>query len=162
KTALALNEYRGNNVARAGQLLDECPEDLRNWEWHYLQRLCHGELRTVTLDEHAGYEQAAFSADARRLALVDTKNVLHVYDTATGKETLRIPVAGKKINTVRLSPDGKRVGICGHVAQERGALQVWDAATGESLCFVKIQTPEEGGGQLWGLAFSPDGAHVAT
>src|SRR5262249_27029564 len=99
KTALAHNEYRANNVTRASQLLDECPEDLRHWEWNYLKRLCHSESRTVTLGEHAGYEQAAFSADARRLALVDFKSVLHVYDTATGKETLRIPVAGKKINT---------------------------------------------------------------
>jgi WD40 repeat protein len=162
KTALAFNEYKANNVARAGQFLDECPDDLRHWEWHYLQRLCHSALRTIPLGDHAGYGPAAFSADARRLALVDARNVLHVYDTASGKETLRISVAGKRINAVRLSPDGKRVGICGQVANQRGVLQVWDAITGKSLCFVTTQTPWEGGGQLWGLAFTPDGAQVAA
>src|SRR5262249_36921123 len=61
KTALAFNEYQANNVARAGQLLDECPEDLRHWEWHYLRRLRHSELRTVPLGNHARFGTAAFS-----------------------------------------------------------------------------------------------------
>jgi WD40 repeat protein len=162
KTALALNEYRNNNLARAGQFLNECPKDLRHWEWHYLQHLCHSELRTIPLGDHVGYVTAAFSANARRLALVDTKSVLHVYDAATGKETLSIPVAGQRINSVRFSPDGRRVGVCGEVARDRVGLQVWDADTGKSLCFAKAQSPEEGGGQLWGLAFRPDGARVAA
>src|SRR5262249_30721196 len=108
KTALAFNEYRANNVARAGQLLDECPADLRHWEWYYLQRLCHSELRTVAPGEHAGYRTATFSAEAQRLALVDSKRVLHVYDTATGKETVTIPIKGQIVSSVRFSPDGKR------------------------------------------------------
>jgi WD40 repeat protein/serine/threonine protein kinase len=162
KTALALNEYRGNNLARAGQFLGECPEDLRHWEWHYLQRLCHGELRTVPLGDHAGYVTAAFSADARRLALVDSKRVLHVYDTATGTETRSIPITRhKEVYSVRFSPDGKRLGICGYMKQEQGVLQVCDAGTGKQLCFAQLP-PEPGGNELWGLAFGPGGSHVAA
>src|SRR5262249_57397245 len=49
--AVALNEYRANNVGRTEQVLDECPKDLRHFEWHYLKRLCHSELSSVRLGE---------------------------------------------------------------------------------------------------------------
>jgi spectinomycin phosphotransferase len=33
-------------VARADEVLDDCPPALRGWEWHYLKRLCHADLHT--------------------------------------------------------------------------------------------------------------------
>jgi serine/threonine protein kinase len=38
---VAFNEWQAARVGRADQLLDECPKDLRGWEWRYLKRLCH-------------------------------------------------------------------------------------------------------------------------
>src|SRR5262245_59564637 len=43
---LALSECLGNNVARALELLDGCPKDLRGWEWDYAWRQCHLKLHT--------------------------------------------------------------------------------------------------------------------
>src|SRR5262249_25478771 len=40
RVLLAQNEWQDNNLIRARQLLDQCPENLRNWEWFYLRRLC--------------------------------------------------------------------------------------------------------------------------
>src|SRR5262249_30596226 len=40
RIALAHRELSADNLGRALQLLDECPEDLREWEWYYLKRLC--------------------------------------------------------------------------------------------------------------------------
>ena len=39
-----------NNSQSDGKLLDECPEDLRGWEWHYLKRLRYSTLRPLRHD----------------------------------------------------------------------------------------------------------------
>jgi hypothetical protein len=50
--------------AAADRLLDECPAELRGWEWNYLRRLWHADL--VTLRGHAAAVRAvAFDADGR-------------------------------------------------------------------------------------------------
>ena len=43
RVTFAEREMNDNNPYHAEQLLDECPTDRRNWEWHYLKRLCHTE-----------------------------------------------------------------------------------------------------------------------
>src|SRR5205085_9376081 len=48
---LAEREWSANNVQRAEDLLDECPQKLRGWEWHYLKRQCRTEL--LNLSAHA-------------------------------------------------------------------------------------------------------------
>jgi serine/threonine protein kinase len=49
---LAEREWSDSNVGRAAQLLDLCvpnpgSKDLRGWEWHYLKRQCHTDLKTI-------------------------------------------------------------------------------------------------------------------
>src|SRR4051794_6381970 len=39
RIALSDREWSANNLSRAVELLDQCPTDLRGWEWHYLKRL---------------------------------------------------------------------------------------------------------------------------
>jgi hypothetical protein len=52
QVARAYQDWRDNDVGRAGQLLAGCPEPLRGWEWRYLYRLCHSEL--LTFKGHTG------------------------------------------------------------------------------------------------------------
>jgi WD40 repeat protein/tRNA A-37 threonylcarbamoyl transferase component Bud32 len=63
---LALLEYRANNLARANRLLQECPAELRGWEWNYVWRICHPELSIRPLAA-AGF---AIAPDGKRLAVV--------------------------------------------------------------------------------------------
>src|SRR5262249_52268431 len=51
-----------NNVGRAEQLLDECPPERRQWEWHFLKRLCHA-APVAFRDNWHSVESAAFSPD---------------------------------------------------------------------------------------------------
>src|SRR5262249_49195175 len=39
RIALAEREWSANNLGRVEELLEACPPDLRDWEWHYLKRL---------------------------------------------------------------------------------------------------------------------------
>ena len=67
---LALSECLGNNVARALELLDGCPEDLRGWEWDYVWRQCHLDLRTFHEPGGQSVNGVAFSPDGTRVASV--------------------------------------------------------------------------------------------
>src|SRR5262249_55399276 len=43
RITLAHRELSADNLHGALQFLEECPEDLREWEWYYLMRLCKVE-----------------------------------------------------------------------------------------------------------------------
>src|SRR5262249_3053966 len=40
RIALAHRELSADNLRSTRELLNDCPERLRDWEWHYLARLC--------------------------------------------------------------------------------------------------------------------------
>src|SRR5262249_28918007 len=51
-------------IGLADELLDDCPVDLRGWEWFHLRRLRHGN--TLTLRGHAEIiRSVAFGPDSR-------------------------------------------------------------------------------------------------
>src|SRR5262249_51636838 len=39
RVARAHQEFQAHHVARADQMLEDCPPELRHWEWNYLHRL---------------------------------------------------------------------------------------------------------------------------
>src|SRR5262249_25678022 len=59
--------WRDNEVGRTQQLLAECPEHLRHWEWHYVNRLCHPDVLTLKGHTHV-VTSVAFSPDGHQLA----------------------------------------------------------------------------------------------
>src|SRR5438067_133024 len=66
RIALAYSELSVNNLGGALKLLGECPEELREWEWRYLMRLCRVE--PVVIRDQTGVYSIAFSPDGERLA----------------------------------------------------------------------------------------------
>src|SRR5262249_12657030 len=126
RIALAHREWLANNVGRVGQILEECPADLRNWEWHYLSRLCHAEQGAFP--GHAGEVTAvAFSPDGGRVASTSWKEA-RVWDAATGKKVLTLPGQAGWATGVTFSRDGKRLATAGFQT-----VKVWDAASGKEL-----------------------------
>jgi hypothetical protein len=92
---LALSECLGNNVTRALELLDGCPEDLRGWEWSYAERQCHLDLGAFRQSGET-LNGVAFSPDGTRVASVSgafendepaLKGDLVVRDVATGQRS---------------------------------------------------------------------------
>jgi serine/threonine protein kinase len=83
RIALAYRELSADNLGLALKLLDECPRDLRRWEWHFLVRLCRVEQ--VVLRNGTGVTSLAFSADGERIASADLAGTLKVWNSRTGK-----------------------------------------------------------------------------
>src|SRR5262249_3845807 len=67
RIALAHRELSADNLGRALKLLDQCPERLRQWEWHYLKRLCRLDPLVLLDPGKAEVSNMALSPDGERL-----------------------------------------------------------------------------------------------
>src|SRR5262249_16983522 len=118
---LAHNAWDTGGAGRVRELLERHrpkpgERDLRDFEWYYLYRLCHGEI--VTLKGHTNaVNNVAYSPDGKRLASVSYDGTTKVWNAQTGQELLSLKGGG---NGVAFSPDGKRL-----------ASPSWDPTTNE-------------------------------
>jgi serine/threonine protein kinase/WD40 repeat protein len=125
-------------------------DDLRGLEWHYWDRRCRTEFRTVTLP--FGMGRGAMSADGTRHVVAvrgravegsTAKEVeLRVWDTTAAKELPALrPYPGESPRTIfgpdGLSRDGRRVVFLGYFigpdGREERRLKVLDCDTGREL-----------------------------
>src|SRR5262249_30708282 len=146
-----------------------CPRERRGWEWHYLDRLCHGELLTLPPEGYPGHDgwvtAVAFSPDGRHLIsaggnpywcqqrLRHGSGGLIRWDAATGRRALALGGQEALMQGVAVSGDGRWV--VGAAADH--VVKVWPAAGGEEKQILRAP-----GHRLDSLAFSPDGRLVAT
>jgi WD40 repeat protein/serine/threonine protein kinase len=155
----AEREWSANNLARMQQLLDECPEDLRGWEWHYLKRLPHGGL--PSLRHSAPANSVAISPDGQRIASASRGGFVTIWDALTGQKCFPSFKAHEgPAQSVAFSPDGHLLATGGGdstVVPPRGTVIVWDAKTGQLL--HKLEGHSRGVSQV---AFSPDSQRLAS
>lgn len=141
RIGLAHSLWAGGELPRALYLLQECPEPHRNWEWHYLNGLCHSELAGFDLGE-SYCTGLAFSPDGRRLAGGGYLVGLRVWEPDAGTVLLKLETPDRTgPDSVLYSPDGKRL-----VSVDRGVSIMRDPA-GKELYRVP--------GTF--LGFTPDG-----
>ena len=154
--ALAQHELLANNVGWAKQLLDDCPQEYRQWEWWHLRRRCHTDVYSLT-GPAAQVGDVAFSPDGRRIAALRRDHTLVVSDAASRQVlytlTLDKREAAHWMLGVAFSPDGRHLAV----ADLDTRVRVCDAATGANLrAFAGHERPVNH------VAFSPDGQRLAS
>jgi WD40 repeat protein len=153
RIALAEREWSANNLGRVEQLLEECPADLRGWEWHYLKRL---RYKTLPPFHHGSMVfSLAFSPTGPYLASGSRDGVITLWDTHTG---LPLPTsfrAGEHmIKGLAFSPDGHRLAS----ACSDGWVRIWNIAADKREPLQWKAHPS----LVSCLAFSPDGQRIAS
>jgi WD40 repeat protein/serine/threonine protein kinase len=131
--------------------------DLRNFEWFYLDRLCHKEL--LALSGHAGRVGCVtFSSDGKRVASASGDGTVKVWDAATDQETLTLKAHSNGARCVAFSPDGKRLASGSWFSDTGpGELKVWDAISGQEMLTLKGHS-----NGVASVAFSPDGTRLTS
>ncbi|HEV3084340.1 MAG TPA: sigma-70 family RNA polymerase sigma factor [Gemmataceae bacterium] len=96
----------------------------------------------------------AFAPDSQTLLAWSQDQNLYLWDTTTGKRQQR-PCPGPCME-VSFSPDGRYLAM----ADSENRIFIVDAANGKEVRHITRQRPDSNG-DIWGLAFSPDGKSLA-
>jgi WD40 repeat protein len=156
---LAYQECLAKNIGRARELLADCPEDLRGWEWRFVDRQCDRALRTFR-EAAPAVNDVDWSPDGRFVAsgtgdyLPDKSGALGelvIRDAQTGEEAFTLRGLRGGVRALEYSPDGRAIAI----AYDR-QLAVWDLKTGKE----RFNKTGPGSLPIENLAFAPDGSQV--
>jgi WD40 repeat protein len=162
---LAGSEFDSGNVGRAQALLDECPEEMRGWEWHYLKRLSQASPVAFPWGERRGLGHAtdmAFSpADGRLLAAPSGLKNIKIWDTSTGREVVTLTGHDGRVLRLAFSPDGRLLAS----GSEDKTVKVWRQNSNLPLGAppswqLAATCPHDG--RVHGLIFSPDSTYLAS
>ncbi|HTU22460.1 MAG TPA: serine/threonine-protein kinase, partial [Gemmataceae bacterium] len=132
-------------------------EDLRGFEWYYLQRRSRGLLHeAVRVAAHEGDAYCViYSPDGRTLASAGKDGVIRFWDARTLRPRGELHGGQGEINEIAFAPDGKSLASAG----DDGTIWLWDLATARKRDILR---PEGCRGELSALAISPDGKVLAA
>ena len=104
---------------------------------------------------HPSLASIDVSPDGSKIAVAGFHEVF-ILNADTGERLSRLVGMSPRINTIRFSPDGKRLAAVGGTPAVRGEVQIWDMETNE-LTLSRSVTYDS----LCGASWSPDGKNLA-
>ncbi|MGE3777261.1 MAG: hypothetical protein AB7F89_08760, partial [Pirellulaceae bacterium] len=152
---IANQEWKDKRAARAREILASyLPErhqgpDLRGWEWNYLWRLSHSELRVI--ETPSSQLSLAFTPDGQTLVTGGEEGTLRFWSGDGERELRAIRAHHGRIQKLFMSPDGKSL----LTSSNDGTVKLWDVASA-----VELHTfPGHKNGD-YGITYSPDSTKI--
>jgi WD40 repeat protein/serine/threonine protein kinase len=157
RITVAHRELSIGNVAAALRALQECPEDLRGWEWHYLMRLC--KVEPLVLHDSTEVYGVAFSPDGERVASAGKDGKVKIWNSRTGRIIQEFPAHETAACSVAFHPEGRHLASAG----ADGLVKVWDLAAPQQPVFQGPCDALRKFGAAHTVTFRPpDGQHLAA
>jgi WD40 repeat protein len=150
RIGLAKAKLDENAFDRAIALLEECPEELRNWEWGRLRYLT--ELSKPTWSTAAPVDAAAFSPDGVHFATGGWDGNAAIWNVRTGQRERVLP-QGQYVHAVAYDADGERLAA----GSSDGTVNIYRAADGQRI--AQLLGHEDA---VLSVRFSPDGKRLLT
>jgi WD40 repeat protein/serine/threonine protein kinase len=129
KTILLAQYYlTTGQLNNASDALDQCPKELRQWEYHFLQRAC--KRNVVTLTGHAAQVRTIqYSLDGSTVLTAGEDGRVNLWDPVSGR--LRLPLEVQLTGGVSacFCSDGSGLGVLTAAADQ--PVRLWDARTGQ-------------------------------
>jgi WD40 repeat protein len=151
---LAQTALRHGRPDRAIALLKEVErpkageEDLRNFEWHYLWRLCHS--RQLSVEGHAdAVTHVALSGDGRRMATASLDQTVKIWAIDSSREVTPVTELRGAVRGLAFRPGHAQLAT----ATADGKVRLW-AAEDPAHCLLALDAHPGGAASV---AFSPDG-----
>ena len=153
--AQAHREVEADRPSDALQLLEKCPESLREWEWRYVWNRCYSttpQRMRLDLDSH----QMLFSSNGRDIALV-VDGILQLWERRVGgglrQKTILGPTPSRYKPSVAFSQDGTQIAA----GKADFSIQLWDVDSGRELLTLVGNT-----NIVRSVAFRPNGRELAS
>lgn len=155
--ARAHREWQSGKLRNAAQILNECSEEKREWEWHYLRRLCDSSEKTMR-GHSSLVHRTQISPDGKWIASASSR----WHDRRPGEVIIWNRISGEPVHFVGRQPFGIREiafspnsHLLAAVNNARGGIHVWDVVTGSTVFAHSNRSFE-------GVCFSPDSKNVAA
>lgn len=164
RIGLAAAKIEENAFESAVELLQGCPEELRNWEWGRLMHLCSQSSRTY--NAQAPVDALALSTDGKTFVTGGKDGIARLWNRENGKVIATFGHNKFPVLAVAISPDGKLLATGSEDPQ--GFIKLWNLETQSQIPrtfedptqktpFAKAHT--EG---VLSIAFSKDGSKLLT
>jgi WD40 repeat protein/tRNA A-37 threonylcarbamoyl transferase component Bud32 len=151
RTSQAYNAWKEGQLKSAIDLLQATPIELRKWDWHYVDRLCHSKEVKLT---SAGSERlwaAAVSSNRQQAVTCSASGEVAVWDVNRSQVVKRLVSNRNKCWSVAYCPTESQLVAAGC---DRGIVEIWDTQTGE----LRFCLPAgDKTAQINALQFSGDG-----
>jgi WD40 repeat protein/serine/threonine protein kinase len=130
RIGLADAKIRENAFEAAIAILDDCPAQLRNWEWGRLMHLC--SQSRGTFDNQAPVDAIALAPGGGSFVTGGWNGSATIWDLESGRQIKQLKHDGLHVYSVDWSADGKWIAT-GSNDGVNGYVQVWNAKTGERV-----------------------------
>jgi WD40 repeat protein len=151
----AWDEWQNTHVRLASINLDKLKptrtdqRDLRGFEWYYLDKLRHADLRTIP----GAHTTVCLSPDGLTVAAAGPGNTAKIWDIGKGEEIHTFAGHEGPVQTLAFHPRGDLL-VTG---SEDQTLRIWDVASGRLLHTVRDHK-----GAVNCVAFRPDGERLVS
>ena len=154
KLAAARAEIVAFRSDHARELLIQCPERLRGWEWRHLFAAADNSIRRFQLEGRTSYYMNLASTGASSRLWVSMFDTVHEFEPGSGQAFQKYGPFGP---IAALSPDARLVLVDATANGGPSRLEVKDVRTGAVLHTLSGHTSN-----VSSAAFSADGRRLAT